>query len=281
MQVALKWQYGGAAVLLVGAFAVFAATHAQPGASAASSRQQQSQRSAASAAGASGHTQAVRTPTVKPVAARTSTPTNTITAMTLGSSVAMGWDDKVGGGYLRRGFRAAAAQSGNHYVVVSRAQAGDWAGKIMPGDYTDWLNTVKPQIVVISWGILDDAHHKTPVSSFRATIHEQIQMALARHMVVFIVTPPVTRASYTQYKTIEPMYLNNEVQVARSFHSPNVYVFDVFDQMKGYIRVHHQTYVPYMADGWHPNTAGHALAGGLLAGDIMRQFGKTPVHFIQ
>ncbi len=250
---------------------------------------QQHAASAASAAGKTPQSGASAT-TVRKTApgktgrsssARTSAPDqSTITAMTLGSSVAMGWDDKVGGGYLRRGFRSARAQSGNHYVVASRAQAGDWANKIMHGEYTDWLNTVKPQIVVISWGILDDAHHKTPISSFRATIHEQIQMALARHMVVFIVTPPVTRASYTQYKTIEPMYLDNEVAVARSFHSPNVYVFDVFDQMKGYIRAHHQTYVPYMADGWHPNTAGHALAGWLFAEDIMRQFGKTPVHFI-
>jgi acyl-CoA thioesterase-1 len=105
-------------------------------------------------------------------------------------------------------------------------------------------------------------------------------MALDRHAVVLIVTPPVTKASYTQYRTVEPLYLNNEMQVARSFHSPNVFVFDVFDQMKAYLVAHHQTYVPYMADGWHPNTRGHALAGRLLDQDLLREFGqKKEIQF--
>lgn len=199
-------------------------------------------------------------------------------AMAVGSSVAKGWDDKVGGGYLQRGIVGYTAYSHHTYTLVNRAVAGDTAEKV-DGQFHVWLATFKPQIVVISWGALDDANARTPLPLFRATVHHQISLALANHEVVFVVTPPVTKASYTQYPTIEPEYLDAEMQVARSFHSPNVYVFDVFDQMKAYLVAHHQTYVPYMADGWHPNTAGHALAGALWIGDLERTFGKGGIDF--
>ncbi|MCY0876520.1 MAG: SGNH/GDSL hydrolase family protein [Firmicutes bacterium] len=198
--------------------------------------------------------------------------------MDVGSSVAEGWDDKVGGGYLKRGVVGYSAYSAHDYTLVNHAVAGDTAEKI-DGEYHVWLKTLKPQVVVLSWGALDDANAKTPLPVFRATVEHQVALALANHEVVFIVTPPVTRASYTQYPTIEPMYLNAEMQVARSFHSPNVYVFNVFDQMKAYLVAHHQTYVPYMADGWHPNTAGHALAGGLFLDDLQKAFGKSGIAF--
>lgn len=199
-------------------------------------------------------------------------------AMAVGSSVAEGWDDKVGGGYLKRGIVGYSHYSGHLYTLFNHSVAGDTAEKV-DGQYHVWLASLKPQIVVISWGGLDDANAKTPLAVFRATVHHQIALALANHEVVFIVTPPVTKASYTQYPTIEPMYLNAEMQVARAFHSPNVYVFDVFDQMKAYLVAHHQTYVPYMADGWHPNTAGHALAGALFLTDLQRAFGKGGIMF--
>jgi len=168
--------------------------------------------------------------------------------MTIGSSVAEGWADKVGGGYLKRAIVGYSAYGGHPYTIISRAIAGDSAEKI-DGKYHLWLTELRPQIVLMSWGGLDDASAKTPITDFRTTIHHQIELALQHHEVVFVVTPPITKASYTQYPTIEPMYLNNEMEVARAFHSPNVYVFDVFDQMKSYIAHHHQTYVPYMADG--------------------------------
>ena len=206
-------------------------------------------------------------------------PGGAIRVLALGSSVAKGWDDKTGGGYLARAVSAYAGQSGYDYQLVNRAQAGDWAGKVLPEPYTKWLNEIRPQIVLISWGALDDAYHKTPIPVFRAAVAKEIQMALDRHAVVFIVTPPVTKASYTQYRTVEPLYLNNEMQVARSFHSPNVFVFDVFDQMKAYIAGHHLNYMQFQADGWHPNAAGHTLAGKILAQDMLRRYGDGPIRY--
>ncbi|MHB1683071.1 MAG: SGNH/GDSL hydrolase family protein [Bacilli bacterium] len=200
----------------------------------------------------------------------------TVRVMVIGSSVALGWDDPIGGGYLARAFRSLTALGGANYQVFNRAQPG--AGvRTIENQYLGWVKSVKPQIVVISWGALDNLHNKTPISVFRQQIHWEIQSALTAHAVVFIVTPPITKASYTEYPTQEPFVLDNEMYVANSFHSNNVYVFDVFDQMKAYLVAHHQTYVPYMADGWHPNAKGHALAGHLLYMDMLRQFGTKTV----
>jgi len=88
------------------------------------------------------------------------------------------------------------------------------------------------------------------------------------------------RASYTQYRTLQPLYLDTEMQVAREFHSPDVYVFNVFGLMKAYLRAHDQTYVPYMADGWHPNARGHKLAGELLLMDMLRHFGTQAIPLV-
>lgn len=199
-------------------------------------------------------------------------------AMAVGSSVAMGWDDKVGGGYLKRAFVSYSGFTGHPYTLVNKAQEGDVAAQV-DGQYHLWVQAYRPQIVVISWGALDDIHAKTPLPTFRATVAHQIALALSDHEVVLIVTPPVTKASYTEDLKSEPLYLDSEMDVARAFHNPNVYVFDVFDQMKQYLTAHHQTYVPYMADGWHPNTLGHALGGQLMFDDMKAAFGKGPIAF--
>jgi len=183
-----------------------------------------------------------------------------------------------------RGIGAATAvglaQAGADVVISARtAEQLDHVAAQVDGQYHLWLQAYRPQIVVISWGALDDIHAKTPLPTFRATVAHQIALALSDHEVVLIVTPPVTKASYTEDLKSEPLYLDSEMDVARAFHNPNVYVFDVFDQMKQYLTAHHQTYVPYMADGWHPNTLGHALGGQLMFDDMKAAFGKGPIAF--
>nr|NNM90330.1 SGNH/GDSL hydrolase family protein [Bacilli bacterium] len=200
-----------------------------------------------------------------------------ISVMTVGSSVAEGWVDTQGG-YLARGFTAYGQAVHRTYTIVRKAQAGDTSTKIEK-NYKNWLISVKPKIVVISWGGLDDANAKTPMVAYRSAIHQQVALALATHAVVIIVTPPVTRASYTQFKVQEEVYLDTEMQVARAFHSPNVYVCDVFHQMEQYLVMHHQTYKPYMADGWHPNSQGHILGGQLLEQDLNKLFGTKAITF--
>ncbi|KYP80505.1 SGNH/GDSL hydrolase family protein [Ferroacidibacillus organovorans] len=186
--------------------------------------------------------------------------------MIVGSSVADGWKD-TGGGYLWRTFDRL------HH---SFSLPIDWINRAVPGapatslqsQYTGWLDSARPQVVVLAWGGLDDAHAGTPVPLFASLIHNQIADALRRGSAVFMVTTPISRASYTQYPVLQQAYMTAEVNVAKSFASPRVFVFNVFDQMKQYLLIHHLTYVPFMADGWHPNTAGHKLAASILLRDI-------------
>ncbi len=197
-----------------------------------------------------------------------------VRVLIIGSSVADGWKDSVGGGYLKRAF--------THFGLTHRT-AFAWINRAVPGQGAMRLNAMvprfidqaKPQIVVIAWGGLDDAYDHTPLNIFREDIRQEISLSLAAHAMVFVITPPVSRASYTQFALQQPMYLDAEMQVARSFQNPNVYVFDVFDQMKRYLDKHHETYVPFMADGWHPNTRGHALASRLLLHDFKQYFFPT------
>lgn len=201
-----------------------------------------------------------------------------ITVMTVGGSVAHGWvDTKQGGGYLVRAFRSLSASTDVKYHIVDRTVIGSNAVQIAT-QYPAWLKTVRPQVVVISWGGLNDAWPRTPFSRYEAEVNREIHLALAVKASVLVVTPPVTRASYTKYRVAEPLYLDREMNVALSFHNPNVHVFDVFDQMKTYLKVHHQTYVPYMADGWHPNSRGHILAGRILYHDMRTTFGRSPIR---
>lgn len=204
--------------------------------------------------------------------------------MAIGGSVAYGWVDPHGGGYLKRAFVTFSQETKRNYIFDNKAIIGANSTQLnitlYKGRYTNWLNTVKPQVVVISWGLLNDCYPKTPFPTFEATIHHEIAKALRHKAVVLLVTPPVTKASYTQYLTLEPEYVNSEVYVADSFNSPNVVVFDVFNQMKAYLAEHNLSYAPFEFGGWHPNAAGHALAGSLLAQDMWLHYGYGPIHFI-
>ena len=212
-----------------------------------------------------------------PDAAATVRSAKPITVMTVGGSVAYGWSDtKQGGGYLKRAFRSLSAHTNTPYHFVNHAVVGANALQIAT-QYPAWLKSVQPQVVVISWGGLNDAWPRTPFSRYEAEINREIHLALASQAAVFVVTPPVTRASYTQYRIAESLYLDREMSVANHFQNSNVHVFDVYDQMKAYLKEHHQTYVPYMANGWHPNSRGHILAGHILYHDMRAAFGLTPI----
>jgi len=193
----------------------------------------------------------------------------------IGSSVADGWkDDK--GGYLKRAFRALSLMDHIHYQIINHAIPGLGAGRLnayVPG----WIDSADAQITVISWGGLDDAYDHTPMDLFRDYIRQEIEAGLAAHTVVLIITPPVSKATYTEFRIAQPEYLDAEMEVARSFDSPDVQVFDVFDAMRQYLVHHDQTYVPYMADGWHPNARGHKLAGKLLLREMLKRFGVQPI----
>ncbi|WP_051663319.1 SGNH/GDSL hydrolase family protein [Alicyclobacillus macrosporangiidus] len=197
-----------------------------------------------------------------------------ITVMAVGGSAAYGWHDD-GPGYLARAMQALSAQSKVPIYFVNESKVGYGPGKLADA-YPGLLQSVQPQVVMIAWGLLNDISHKTPLCTLRSQVRSEIDLALRQHRVVTVVTPPVSVASYTQYRNSEPEYIQNEVEVAESFHSPNVYVVDLFGQMKQYLADHHQTIDIYKSDGWHPNTAGHVLAGQLLAGDLAKVWPVAP-----
>ncbi|GMA58292.1 hypothetical protein GCM10025858_27950 [Alicyclobacillus sacchari] len=86
-------------------------------------------------------------------------------------------------------------------------------------------------------------------------------------------------ASYVEFKNQEGPALASEIRAVAALHNPNVHVVDLFSQMKNYLRVHHQTWEMYAADGWHPNIAGHALAAAMLTADLKqdRWLSQTPI----
>lgn len=213
-----------------------------------------------------------------------------IKVMTVGGSVAKGWKDdgwekwKEGwyGGYLVRAVQELKIATHLQYTVVDHTIVGANGSQLdtlYAGQYVRWLERDKPDVVAISWGILNDVRPKTPISVFRAKIQEEIRTALSHHAVVFIITPPVTEESNTDYRTQEEVYVKNEIQAAKAIHSPNVYVFDVFHQMKAYLKSHHQSIAMYKGNSWHPNKKGHMLAGHILFEDIYRVFQDHPVKF--
>lgn len=203
------------------------------------------------------------------------------TVMTIGSSVAAGWGDAPGmGGYLARAFRSLSAATPTHYHVVSYA-IGGVTGSQIAGKYPEWLKRVNPNIVVISWGGMDDLVAGTHMPVFEAVVQSEIQQALAIHAVVMIVTPPVTAAAYVNGLNKKPyLYFQAEIKVAQAMDNANVHVFDVFDQMWNYMKQNHLSYTQFMANGWHPNAAGHALAGHFLFEDMFGAFGVQPIRFV-
>lgn len=207
----------------------------------------------------------------------------TLNVLTVGGSVSHGWDDKIGGGFLHRTFVALNAGPSVTYAVYDKTIVGanevQLQDTLYKGDYEKWLFWFQPKVVVLAWGLLNDCLPKTPMPVFDKYIKLEINEALQHKAVVFVVTPPVTRASYTKYRVQEQAYVDEEIHIVKSMNNPNVKVFNIFNEMKQYLIDHHQTYVPYMSNGWHPNSAGHALASRLLIQDIRRTYGFNAPEF--
>ncbi len=200
--------------------------------------------------------------------------------LVIGSSVAAGWGDTPGkGGYLARAFRSLSDTTKTPYQVISWAIAGMTTTQAAQ-HFSHWLDYVHPKVVVLSWGGLDDEVQHTPISVFTQEVEQEINLSLQARAVVLIVTPPVTDAAYKNgYQALPYEYFASEMAAAKALDNKNVYVFDVYDQMMTVLNDNHQTYVPYSADGWHPNAKGHKLAGELLYHDMLNQFKEQPITF--
>lgn len=197
----------------------------------------------------------------------------------IGSSVAQGWhDNPAAGGYLRRAFGAYSQVSPNQCTVINKAIPGAGVMNIVHS-YPKWLREVHPNIVVIAWGGLNDLHDGTPMKTIQSQVDWEIKLALQQKAMVFLVTSPVSKASYTTYKGTQKQLFDVEMNTAESLHNPNVYVFDVYTETYDYFASNNIPYGPFMADGWHPNAAGHELTAQLLLKDFVQEFGTKPLMF--
>ncbi|MFB5192433.1 SGNH/GDSL hydrolase family protein [Alicyclobacillus fastidiosus] len=205
------------------------------------------------------------------------------TVVAIGGSAADGTGDAVGeGGYLARAFRTVNATQDVNYHFINQSKVGYGPiqyddTQLSPALLNDsqmerLFKDYKPNMLVISFGMLDDIDKKTPMGQIKQALHDEIESAINQHVVVVIVTPPSTYASETYYKAPLNAYVQAEMGVVEEFHNPNIYVIPLAQQMDQYIKSHHQTIKMYEADSWHPNAAGHALAGNLLAQDIIHKF---------
>lgn len=189
--------------------------------------------------------------------------------MAIGGSAAHGWDDAKGfGGYLARTFVSLSSDTKTPFHFTNESVEGKG-----PTYYVSRMDGLlkkdKPDMVVISFGLLNDLYDKTPQSTLNSAVKQEIEDALAAHATVVIVTPPITGASYVEFKNTEWGAIEQEIKTAESLKNPNVHIIDLFTPMKKYLAVHKQTWQMYAADGWHPNEAGHKLAATILTHEFL------------
>lgn len=204
---------------------------------------------------------------------------NKESVMVVGGSMAHGWKDPHDDSYLKRAFAALSSTTDTQYTYVDDTVIGGTAARLGAQKFDAELQKANPQVVAISWGLLNDVSDKTPMGTFRQSIHDEIAAALKAHAVVMVITPPVVEATATVDATAVKNFISNEFQVANSFHNPNVYLFDLNAQMTTYMQAHGQTWKTYYGDSWHPNQAGHVLAGQLLFNDIVQTMGQAPIQY--
>ncbi len=201
-----------------------------------------------------------------------------------GGSMAHGWLDPNDDSYLRRAFATRSESTNTMYDYIDHTIIGEtpvMLNQSDPDQYEQWLVQDQPQVVVLSWGLLNSmsSRHAVSATVFASAVKQEIAEALGVHAVVLIVTPPVTEESATVDHAKQEIYLNHLFAVAKSFHNANVVICDVYHQMEVYLAAHGQTYQDYYGNSWHPNQAGHELAGMLLANDLTQAFGDQTILY--
>ncbi|MHB1684332.1 MAG: SGNH/GDSL hydrolase family protein [Bacilli bacterium] len=194
-----------------------------------------------------------------------------LTVMAVGGSSAQGYDAPKLDGYLTRALSTVSSTLNIPISFVNKAKSGEIPTMLAP-QYDPLLYAVKPNVVIISWGLLNTIARKVPEDMFQRAIQSEVSMAIKFGADVWIVTPPVTPATYVGHDVeLERVYAYREILGARAVHSTHVHVFELLNAMKTYLRDHHQSYKPYASNNWHMNQAGHVLAGHILADAILRR----------
>lgn len=209
--------------------------------------------------------------------AHNKTISNPVNVLVLGASTAHGWHDTSGNGYLARTFDTLTSKQDVAYRVTDRAIPGAKIAEVSQ-KYTRWLRQYHPNVVVISWGLINDLKAKTPYTSFLDNLQKEIDKALQANAKVLLVTPPISRYSYTDFADQQEALTRAEIELAQKMRNPAVISIDLFQQMKSTIASDNVPYQVYCAsDSAHPNTRGHILAGRLLTGDLIDMYGTTSI----
>ncbi|MBX5437459.1 MAG: SGNH/GDSL hydrolase family protein [Alicyclobacillaceae bacterium] len=230
------------------------------------------------AAGNPGHAGNAGAPAGAAAAANTGA-AEVLTVMVAGGSSARGWNDPNHNSYLHRALQQYAAATGAQLVYDDHSIPGAAITSVTADTWARWLAADHPQVVVISWGLLNDVHRRTPLADFSEAFRDEIEQALAQRAAVLVVTPPVVTASVTSLKDAFDKYLTAEYQVVTSLHNPNVYWFDIHMQTINYIQGRGLDVAQFCANTWHPNETGHGLAGDLLYQDLISAFGPGPIRY--
>ncbi|QQE78226.1 SGNH/GDSL hydrolase family protein [Alicyclobacillus sp. SO9] len=213
-------------------------------------------------------------PSLKPV--HTKTVNCPLNVLVVGASTAHGWHDTKGNGYLARAFDTLTSTEGVAYRVVDKAIPGARIAEVSPR-YTGWLRQYHPNVVVISWGLINDLKARTPYTSFLYDLQNEIDKALQANAKVFVITPPISRYSYTDFAAQQEELTRAEIHLVQRLQNPDVVSIDLFEQMKNTIASSNVPYQQYCAsDSAHPNTRGHILAGRLLTADLANIYDTKP-----
>jgi acyl-CoA thioesterase-1 len=203
----------------------------------------------------------------------------TSTILIIGSSVAAGWGDNHQGGYLIRALTQYATKFHQSYHILNWSIPGLTTKELAP-HFKAMLQKSHPDIVILSWGGLDDAAAGTTASHFLTRVKLEVNQALQAKAYVLIITPPVTQATYkNSFKGLPRRYFQAQMHAFSTPDTMNVSAIDLFSQMLSYINKHHISESTLAADGWHPNSKGHALAGNLLFTDLSQLFHHGPIKF--
>ncbi len=202
-----------------------------------------------------------------------------------GGSITYGWVDPTHDSFVQRAVATLAASTGVQYHYHNDAIPGFTAKyyeQKFPGRFGRLIKRDHAQIVVLAWGLENDMNSRRTLDTpqaFATALRQEIVQTLAIHAVALVVTPPVTKQLVTVDHSRVYQYIAAEHQVVNALHSPNVVWVNLYTQMDQFLIAHHQSYKLYEGNAWHPNRAGHILAGHILAQDLTRRFGRRPMHW--
>lgn len=190
--------------------------------------------------------------------------------MAVGGSTARGYDDPKLDGYLKRALKSVSTSLNVSITFVNKAKSGMIPSVLAP-EYDPLVHQIKPNVVILGWGILNSIAKKVPQSMVKRVIQSEIKITLKDGADVWVVTPPVTPATFVGHDvTVEPEFINLELAAVRAVNNPHVHFFNLNNDMKTYLKNHRLSYKPLESNNWHMNGSGHELAGEILANAIMQ-----------